>query len=394
MKIVHLSTSTSGGAAETANSLARIQSKFGHDSIVLSRDAEMSMYQNVKSTVSTFISLSNANDNYGQVTHFSSNGFDLSRLWNEKPEIVFIHNWFNLLTVENIAVITNRTPTILVAHDARLATGGCHVTLGCQNFMSGCSQCPAARIDLFSTIAKNSIDKVAAKLGKYAIVSPSKWLLDLLGESAIFQSATITKVIRNPTNVLAVPAGISTTQSTKVFTILFVAANFDASYKGFGLLLKSLSLINSKHAFDATLNVQVVGGGNSDGVPVLDPRVKISFLGQLDSFEVHKLMQRSDLLVVPSLSENYPGVVGEAQILGCTVAASRVGGIPEMIEHGVTGFLFEPNAQACISAIIEAVNSSNRIKINTLAKEHAIKRYNESEINHEYENVIEELMRS
>ena len=105
-------------------------------------------------------------------------------------------------------------------------------------------------------------------------------------------------------------------------------------------------------------------------------------------------MSDSDLLVVPSLSENYPGVIGEAQLIGCTVAASRVGGIPEMIEDGVSGFLFEPNPLACKTAIIRAINSPNRTQINNSAKALARSRHDENKINGEYEAVIEELLRS
>jgi glycosyltransferase involved in cell wall biosynthesis len=49
-----------------------------------------------------------------------------------------------------------------------------------------------------------------------------------------------------------------------------------------------------------------------------------------------------DVTVVPSLIDNFPSVVLESLACGTPVAAFRVGGLPDMIEPGRTGFLAEP----------------------------------------------------
>jgi len=53
-------------------------------------------------------------------------------------------------------------------------------------------------------------------------------------------------------------------------------------------------------------------------------------------------MRSIDIFVQPSLTEGLPNSVMEAMACGCTVIASRVGGCPELIEEGVSGFLSEP----------------------------------------------------
>jgi glycosyltransferase involved in cell wall biosynthesis len=53
-------------------------------------------------------------------------------------------------------------------------------------------------------------------------------------------------------------------------------------------------------------------------------------------------MRVLDLLVVPSLMETTPFVVLEAMAAGRPVVASRIYGIPEMIEEGESGFLVTP----------------------------------------------------
>jgi glycosyltransferase involved in cell wall biosynthesis len=394
VNIVHLSTSTTGGAAVTAKSIARIQRAFGHNSEVITRSTTLSAVALAKSRFSTFISLENATRQYSQVTHFSSLAIELESIWDLKPDVIFIHNWFNLLREKDIISFTNRTPTVFVAHDARLATGGCHVTLGCRNFETGCKHCPAARIDWLSSTAKNSLDSAISQFGKYAVVTPSRWLMNEMTGSSIIAKATSRRVIGNPSEAFANYEELAPSHSSGRFKIIFLAASMNSAYKGFGLLMESLFLIDANQEFLTNLEINIVGSGSTGRLPAFDSRIKVNFQGTKNSQDVQRLIRESDLMVVPSLSENYPGVIGEAQILGCTVAATNVGGIPEMIEDGVTGYLFEPNAHACMMAIIRAINSPSRSEIKALARERALLRHDETRINHEYEEVIYELIKS
>ncbi|MCM3321511.1 glycosyltransferase [Cytobacillus kochii] len=66
-------------------------------------------------------------------------------------------------------------------------------------------------------------------------------------------------------------------------------------------------------------------------------RNQILFLGERN--DVPSLLQQADLFILPTLSENQPLSIIEAQLSGLAIIASDVGGIPEMIEDGVTGFL-------------------------------------------------------
>lgn len=394
MKIAHLSTSTTGGAAVTAKSIARIQNKFGHDSQVFTREKNLSPAILARSRFSTFISLANATREYAQVTHFSTLGLEIDTVWDFKPDVIFIHNWFNLLREKDIVSITRRTPTIFLAHDARLATGGCHVTLGCQNFKTGCRHCPAAKVDFFASAARRSLESMVDQMGKYAFVTPSHWLMNEMTGSAIISNSTISKVIGNPSEAFPGDEDSEMKQSGERFKIIFVAASLDSAYKGFDLLMEGMSLIGDSKDLPREIELKVVGTGTNRSLSKLSSRVNISFLGPQNSSDVHRLIRESDLLIVPSLSENYPGVIGEAQLLGCAVAASNVGGIPEMIEDGVSGFLFEPVAQGCKMVILRAINSPSLSQIKKFARERALFRYDEKSINNEYENVIKELNNS
>ena len=64
---------------------------------------------------------------------------------------------------------------------------------------------------------------------------------------------------------------------------------------------------------------------------------KVSFRGIVD--EVTEVLAEAHLLLLPSSSESFGLVALEAMAAGLPVVASDVGGLPEVVEHGVTGFL-------------------------------------------------------
>jgi glycosyltransferase involved in cell wall biosynthesis/SAM-dependent methyltransferase len=69
------------------------------------------------------------------------------------------------------------------------------------------------------------------------------------------------------------------------------------------------------------------------------------------------LMLACDVIVVPSRLDGMPLIVMEAQALGKAVVASRVGSIPAMIEHGVTGFLCEPGNTKQFSQMVQLLRN-------------------------------------
>lgn len=62
-----------------------------------------------------------------------------------------------------------------------------------------------------------------------------------------------------------------------------------------------------------------------------------------DNQEIASVFQNIDMLIVPSLwQENSPLVIQEAFLAETPVIASRLGGIPEIVQNGINGLLFNP----------------------------------------------------
>ena len=80
---------------------------------------------------------------------------------------------------------------------------------------------------------------------------------------------------------------------------------------------------------------------------------RVTFTGRLDETATLKAIARSDILVLASFMEGLPVVLMEAMALGVPVIASRVAGIPELVEHGKTGLLFDPANWAQLERAVE-----------------------------------------
>ena len=80
--------------------------------------------------------------------------------------------------------------------------------------------------------------------------------------------------------------------------------------------------------------------------------VNVELLGMLDTEQIVRELQEADLFIHPSLIDNSPHAVCEAQLIGCPVIASNVGGVPQLVEDGVTGFLYPYNEPHTLAFLI------------------------------------------
>ncbi len=70
--------------------------------------------------------------------------------------------------------------------------------------------------------------------------------------------------------------------------------------------------------------------------------------GWLSPSEIEAFYQSADIVVVPSRWEGFGLIAVEAMRAGLPVIASRVGGLPEIVEDGVTGLLIPPEDTAAL----------------------------------------------
>jgi glycosyltransferase involved in cell wall biosynthesis len=82
---------------------------------------------------------------------------------------------------------------------------------------------------------------------------------------------------------------------------------------------------------------------------------RVLFHGALPRNAVLEMMQRSASLVLPSSYEGMPHVVLEAFAARLPVVASDAGGIPELVEHDVSGLIYPCGDLQALESVLKVV---------------------------------------
>ena len=139
--------------------------------------------------------------------------------------------------------------------------------------------------------------------------------------------------------------------------------------KGVDILLRALSL-SKKHN-----TLKIVGQGPEEDnlrqlVSDLKLDQRVEFLGYRSGEELHNIIRKARLIYLPSVwNENMPLTLLESLELGKVVVASKTGGLPELIESGQNGFLFEKANFKEIAQIIDDSFNYDLVEMGKKAKE-------------------------
>jgi len=98
---------------------------------------------------------------------------------------------------------------------------------------------------------------------------------------------------------------------------------------------------------------------------------RVRFVGWKSNAEVRAEILASRALVVPSLAEGLPVVIMEAFALHRPVIASAVGGIPELVVDGVTGWSVAPGSSAALTGALRAALHATPEMLQALGREGA-----------------------
>lgn len=159
---------------------------------------------------------------------------------------------------------------------------------------------------------------------------------------------------------------------------IFCAANI-------GSRKNQIGLIKALDALAAIAPIKLVFAGTGTAADayyrhfkkMVGDRPWCEYLGTLDRRALKTEMSRAMLGVLPSFEENCPMVILESAAAGLPFAASAIGGIPDLIEHGKTGLLFNPKQPdsilSAIASLIDNVGLAERLSIS--ARAHAMNQF-------------------
>lgn len=145
----------------------------------------------------------------------------------------------------------------------------------------------------------------------------------------------------------------STLDSRPRCPIILCVANIDER-KNQNAFIRVLDPLAKKMSFE----VRFFGGcGASDFArefrELIESRPWCYYGGMLGREKLRSQFEQADMLVLPTHEDNCPMVVLEAQAAGVPAIASNVGGVPDLIEDGVTGLLADPENPVTFYTAVE-----------------------------------------
>lgn len=291
----------------------------------------------------------------------------------EWADVVHLH-WVNqaMLSLGDIELLVRRCHEtgkrlVWTMHDIWAATGVCHLPGNCERWQTGCGYCPLLRrSDKHDLSAKTYERKRQAYAqGDIHFVACSEYLALTASRSPLLSQHTVTTIPnpldtdfyspvdteakRNLRSRLGLPADKR--------LLLFVAYNVNDENKGFRRVQQAIAhLVFCDASQKNTLAVVPVGKNATAWKDQLACEV-VPFDYVDNTTTMRDLYRACDLLIVASKMENLPNTIAEAKACGLPVVATRVGGIPEMIRHGIDGFLATPPTIATTTATTSAAVS-------------------------------------
>lgn len=263
-----------------------------------------------------------------------------------RPTVVHGHN-LNGLSVGVLPAARSRgIPTILTLHDhwgfcfrnTLIKRPGeiCHDYRRCAECLPFISCGADRRLPI-----RLRNDFVATALGAAdLLVSPSRYLADRYGEAGFA-----------PTRIATIPYGIDVARFAHLrerpapTRPRFTFVGYFGEHKGLSVVADALAHLDH---LKGRFRLALVGDGElreplRQQVQTGGWEPWVSLPGKVDNARIDGVYAETDVLLLPSSwPENHPVTITEAMASGVPVIASRIGGIPEMVEEGVTGFLVEP----------------------------------------------------
>jgi glycosyltransferase involved in cell wall biosynthesis len=335
-----------GGAELAAYRQARMLKHLGHDVRVFSGRLASPFWRSRGVKVdqdefyTTRVRLS-AQDISGTSWDFRSPDIhrEFCRVLDEfSPELVHVHNIVGLSLMMIDTCHTRHLPTVVTLHDywgicfkntllknnGRICQQGGLDCLGCREMLTGNLPLPTPVRNAHMLLSLRKVTR---------FISPSRYLAEQYAANGI---------PREKISVLNYGIDVEsfTPRPHRHGPLALGFIGHLGKHKGLDVLLQALSLMKEK-----AIQLLVVGTGEEgEHLNALSRELglerHVTFHGHVDHQRMATIYQTIDVLIVPSIwPENSPVTITEAMATGIPIIASDIGGIGELVEDGVTGFL-------------------------------------------------------
>ena len=286
------------------------------------------------------------------------------KLTEESPTILHCHNlhggYFDLRA---LPALSTTIPTILTLHDAWLLSGHCAHSFECGRWEIGCGNCPD--LTIYPSVRRDSTAfnwRRKARIFKESrlhVATPSQWLMDRVGRSMlapVLEGRVIPNgvdlTVFQPADQRSVRAGLDIPPDARV--LVFAAHGLQGNrWKDFATLRAALGILSER----TDRRILFYGIGAEAPTEHMG-HIELRFVSHHDQpSAIAAYYQAADVYVHSAKVDTFPTSVLEALACGNPVVGTAVGGIPEQVEDGRTGYLTSPgDPWSMADAILRLLN--------------------------------------
>lgn len=281
----------------------------------------------------------------------------------QETDLLHLHcihqGYFNYLALPGL---TAQKPAVYTMHDIWAFTGHCAVSYNCDRWKTGCGKCPYLQlppaVNRDNTHLEWRLKNWTYQHSNLTIVSPSNWMTQMLKDSML-----------NHLPIYQIPHGIDLQQYQMLDpdycravlqipagkkVLMFVGAV--SYYKGGDMLVAALKALPESLKSELVLLVM----GDHGVAEARSCGVEVCPVGNITSDAMKAIVySAADLFLFPTRGESFGLVALESLACRTPVVSFRVGGVPDVVRHGLNGYLAEPeNAEDFRHGILELLEDS------------------------------------
>jgi glycosyltransferase involved in cell wall biosynthesis len=318
---------------------------------------------------------------------------DLLTLTPGVPDIVHCHNLHGPRTeprgeyfdLRMLPWLSHQGPLMMTLHDAWLLSGHCAHSFDCDRWQTGCGQCPD--LTIYPALKRDGTaynwrrKKRIYENSRIYLATPSHWLMKKVEQSILMPAIIEKRVIPNgvdlhtfnPADQRAIRQELGLPLDTPI--LMFAAYGVRHNrWKDFQTLQQAVIMVAKRMTNQALLFLAIGQESPAERIG----NAEIRFLPfEPDPAKMARYYQAADLYIHAAHVDTFPTTVLEALACGRPVVASAVGGIPEQVEEGQTGFLIKAGDQQAMAGRVEQLlrNPHRRTEMGRQAAETARLRF-------------------
>lgn len=372
MKVIHIFSINSGGAAIAAKRIAKSVEMVSRNNVkneyltLYTTEGSEEVIPFYSSSIEVFMAkigrkvseilLEPHSKNYPGPFTMGEYGVAYNRRLNsifQEKDIIHIH-WVNrgFFSIKQLEMLANfEIPIIWTMHDMWAFTGGCHYDGECGKYKKKCHDCICIEKGKNDFSIEQEKKKRIFTRSNFFFVGCSEWITNCAKDSYILKKQNNIECIPNPIDndfLLQMDKSMlrdkyNVPRNEKV--VLFGSMSSDDERKGGKIIHKIVSEISRRG-----YRTIVFGNFSSEIKRTFD---NVTFFGPIsDQGKMHEIYSMSDVFIAPSIQENLANTVMESLASGTPVVAFDIGGMSDMIVDGVNGKLVRPfNLEEYISSI-------------------------------------------